>query len=197
MAVRLSTRDALLEAAQELLAAGQVHVSVATITAAAGVGVGSFYNHFESKESLFEAAARQAFIDFEAVMIEQTSGITDPAERLCARVRLFCRIGETHPRLAHIIVNAAPMSLISPTGYSPAFEADAHEAVLAGDFDATHMDLKLMTIAAGAERLVSLSVFFPPLSEERVDDFARVALQILGMDQAKARRVAKRALPRD
>lgn len=195
MPVRLSTREALLEAAQELLAAGQVHASVARITADAGVGVGSFYNYFESKESLFEAAARQAFAAFESVMMQQTSQITDPAERLSTRVRLFCRVSETNPRLARIVVNASPMSLISPTGYSPMFEADAREAVLSGDFDSTDVDLKLLTIAAGAERLVSQSVMFPPLVEERVDDFARVALQILGMDRVRAQRIAKRSLP--
>lgn len=194
MPPRPSTRDALLAAAEDLLSAGQVHVSISAITAAAGVGVGSFYNYFESKESLFALAAQQAFADFEADMMGQTSHITDPAERLCTRVRIFCRISETHPRLARIIVNAAPLSLVSRTGYSPAFEADVHQAVEAGELDGTDVPLKLLAIAAGAERLVSQSVVFPPLDAARVDDFAGVALHILGMDREKAHRLANRPL---
>lgn len=194
MAPRVSTRDALVGAAEELLAAGQDDVSVATITAAAGVGVGSFYNHFDDKDSLFEQAAQRAFATFEAELVSLTEHIASPAERLCTRVRLFCRITESHPRLARIVVNAAPHCLLSPAGYSPVFEADATAGVADGVLDGADLDLKLMAIAAGAERLVGQAVIFPPLSETRADEFAGVALQILGMPRAKARRMARRPL---
>jgi AcrR family transcriptional regulator len=194
VAARPSTRDALLDAAEELLAAGRVDASVATITAEAGVGVGSFYNHFSSKESLFTLAAQRAFAGFESVLISQTEHIANPAERLCTRVRLFCRLPDSHPRLARIVVNAAPRSLISPVGYSPAFEADALSAAAAGDLNGADLDLKLLTIAAGAERLVGQAVIFPPLSEQRADDFAAVALQVLGMSRHEAQPLAHRPL---
>ena len=74
------------------------------------------------------------------------------------------------------------------------FEADAREAVAAGTLDGADLDLKLMVIAAGSERLVGQAVVFPPLSEPRAEDFASVALQILGMPRAKARRMAHRPL---
>ena len=73
MAPRASTREALLGAAEELLAAGQDDASVAAITTTAGVGVGSFYNHFDDKDSLFELAARAG--------IREVRGRTDPADR--------------------------------------------------------------------------------------------------------------------
>ena len=50
------TRAALIGAAQRLIAEGRVNVPVLEITQAADVGMGSFYNHFDSKEQLFEAA---------------------------------------------------------------------------------------------------------------------------------------------
>lgn len=194
MAPRPSTSEALLGAAEELLAAGKDDVSVATITAAAGVGVGSFYNHFDDKNSLFELAAQRTFASFEAELVPLTGHIANPAERLCTRVRLFCRITESHPRLARIVVNAAPHCLLSPVGYSAMFEADAVAAVAEGVLDGADLDLKLLAIAAGAERLVGQAVIFPPLSEARADEFAGVALQILGMPRAKARRMARRPL---
>lgn len=194
MAPRLSTYDALLGAAEELLAAGRNDVSVAVITSSAGVGVGSFYNHFESKESLFKLAAQRAFANFEAELIPQTEHISNPADRLCTRVRLYCRIAQSHPRLARIVVNAAPHCLISADGYSPMFEEDARVAVESGDFNRDDLDLKLMTISAGAERLVGQSVMYPPLSPSRVDDFLSVALQILGVSRSDAQRMAHRPL---
>ncbi len=194
VAPRISTHDALLGAAEELLAAGQIDVSVAAITTTAGVGVGSFYNHFDDKGSLFELAAQRAFISFEAELVPLTEHIENPAERLCTRVRIYCRIPDSQPRLARIVVNAAPHCLLSPVGYSPMFEADAKAAVADGVLDGADLDLKLMAIAAGAERLVGQAVIFPPLSEARVDEFASVALQILGMPRTKARRMARRPL---
>lgn len=47
------TRAALIKAAQTFIAAGKVNVPVLEITQAADVGMGSFYNHFDSKEQLF------------------------------------------------------------------------------------------------------------------------------------------------
>ena len=50
------TRAALIRAAQTLIAEGRTNVPILEITQAADVGMGSFYNHFETKEQLFEAA---------------------------------------------------------------------------------------------------------------------------------------------
>ena len=50
------TRAALIRAAQTLIAEGRTNVPILEITQAADVGMGSFYNHFETKEQLFDAA---------------------------------------------------------------------------------------------------------------------------------------------
>ena len=52
------TRQALIDAAVRLIATGRgERASIQEITEAADVGFGSFYNHFASKEELFEAAS--------------------------------------------------------------------------------------------------------------------------------------------
>ncbi|MFB9303982.1 TetR family transcriptional regulator, partial [Kibdelosporangium philippinense] len=45
---------ALLKAAREVLAADGVHASVAAIAARAGVGIGSLYRRYRSKDELFQ-----------------------------------------------------------------------------------------------------------------------------------------------
>ena len=52
------TRAALIQAARGFIASGKTNVPVLEITQAADVGMGSFYNHFESKEGLFEDGVR-------------------------------------------------------------------------------------------------------------------------------------------
>jgi len=59
--VRPGPRQALIDAAVRLIAeGGGERASIAEITEAADIGFGSFYNHFDSKEQLFETAASMA-----------------------------------------------------------------------------------------------------------------------------------------
>lgn len=53
---RQRTRAALIQAAQGFIVAGKLNAPVLEITQAADVGMGSLYNHFDSKEELFQAA---------------------------------------------------------------------------------------------------------------------------------------------
>ena len=57
---RERTRNALIGAARKFLSEGRSAVSIQEITDAADVGFGSFYNHFQSKEQLFDEAVRSA-----------------------------------------------------------------------------------------------------------------------------------------
>ncbi|MDT0440872.1 TetR/AcrR family transcriptional regulator, partial [Streptomyces doudnae] len=74
------TRAALIAAAQSFIAAGKLNVPVLEITQAADVGMGSFYNHFDSKEELFEAALTDV-LDVHADLLDAyTKSLDDPAE---------------------------------------------------------------------------------------------------------------------
>ena len=54
------TRQALIDAAVGLIADGRGdRASIQEITEAADIGFGSFYNHFDSKEQLFETASEE------------------------------------------------------------------------------------------------------------------------------------------
>ncbi len=55
------TRQALVDAAVRLIAEGRgERASIQEITEAADIGFGSFYNHFTSKEELFQTASEEA-----------------------------------------------------------------------------------------------------------------------------------------
>ena len=52
------------------IASGKLNVPVLEITQAADVGMGSFYNHFDSKEELFEAAVADV-LDNHGALLDQ------------------------------------------------------------------------------------------------------------------------------
>ena len=68
--------------------AGKTNVPELEITQAADVGMGSVYNHFESKESLFEAAVADALDNHGALLDLLTGTSDDPAETLLGRSRI-------------------------------------------------------------------------------------------------------------
>jgi AcrR family transcriptional regulator len=72
-------------------------VPILEITQAADVGLGSFYNHFDSKEELFRAAVDDALGLFAAVLDELTANLDDPAHVFAQGFRLT---GAAAPRSA-------------------------------------------------------------------------------------------------
>src|ERR687886_544567 len=75
------TRQALVDAAVRLIADGRGdRASIQEITEAADIGFGSFYNHFESKQDLFDAAVDEAIEEHGAMLGELTRDLEDPAE---------------------------------------------------------------------------------------------------------------------
>ena len=75
------TRQALIDAAVRLIAEGRGdRASIAEITEEADIGFGSFYNHFDSKEQLFQTASEEVLERWELID-RATTGLTDPAER--------------------------------------------------------------------------------------------------------------------
>ena len=106
------TRAALIKAAQAFIAEGKVNVPVLEITQAADVGMGSFYNHFDSKEQLFDAAVAEVLDCHGALLDQLTSSIDDPAETFACSFRLTGRLFRRRPQESQILL-ANGMALLS------------------------------------------------------------------------------------
>jgi AcrR family transcriptional regulator len=85
---------------------------VLEITQAADVGMGSFYNYFDSKEQLFQAALNEIFDSFGA-MLDRLPPVDDPAEMVrpqlpvdrsmaSAPTRRSSRAAQRRNRRAHV-----------------------------------------------------------------------------------------------
>ena len=111
------TRGALIAAAREMLASRDpAEVSIQEITEAADVGFGSFYNHFDSKAELFDAALAEAMEELGQLLDDVTRDIDDPAQVFATAIRITARLPKTHPQLAKIVLRTGLPYLTTEQG---------------------------------------------------------------------------------
>ena len=135
------TQAALIRAAQTLIADGRTNVPILEITQAADVGMGS-YNHFETKEQLFEAAVEAVMDGYGQLLDNLTADIEDPAEVFACSFRLT---GSTAGSWAQPGPLGNVLRLLSAdSGLAPRARRDIAAAVEAG-FDVEDLDAVTMT----------------------------------------------------
>jgi AcrR family transcriptional regulator len=89
---RRAVRAKILSAAEALMRAGSVDdVTIAQITAAADVGHGTFYLHFQTKHEVMVAIAREHAERLTTRLDALTESIADPAEVVAVSVRYVVR----------------------------------------------------------------------------------------------------------
>ena len=98
------TRDDLLAAATRVLAEKGLHATkIADIAAAADVGVGTFYLHFDTKEVLFDALVEDAVTRLKAAVDAAREGLDDPVEESRAATRAFCRFARDNREVFKLV----------------------------------------------------------------------------------------------
>lgn len=191
------TRAALVDAGQRLLADGRGGLSVAEITTAAGVGLGSFYNHFGSKNELFAAAVTEATQVHGDRTRSLSETVQDPLEVFCIGLRLSGRWQRSYPQLARVLLNTGMAQLLAhPGGLMAHARRDLILAADAGRLVVDDIDAAL-DFAAG-----SLIALFARLdakpeadADALADTYACYVLRGLGTSGVAARRLIARALP--
>ena len=191
------TRAALIRAAQGLIAAGRLNAPVLEITQAADVGMGSFYNHFASKEELFEAAVTDVLDAHGALLDELTAGLDDPAETFASSFRLTGRLFRRRPRETRIMLANWSALLASDRGVAPRALRDIKAAAQAGRFRLDDPERALAMAGGVLLGLAHLLTNDPTRDDGRTADAAAEDLLVLfGMPTEDAHDVCTRPLPR-
>jgi AcrR family transcriptional regulator len=190
------TRGALIRAAQTLIAEGRTNVPILEITQAADVGMGSFYNHFETKEQLFEAAVEDVMDGFGQLLDRLTADIKDPAEVFACSFRLTGRLNRREPELSRVLLNNVLRLLSADSGLAPRARRDIGAAVGAGRFDVEDLDLAV-TMTAGALLALGQLLHDQPERdvEETTDRVTEDLLRMLGVPRRQAQRICSLPLP--
>jgi AcrR family transcriptional regulator len=190
------TRAALIQAAQTLIAEGRTNVPILEITQAADVGMGSFYNHFETKEQLFEAAVDVVIDAYGELLDRVTASIEDPAEVFACSFRLTGRLNRTEPELSRVLLANALRLVSLDSGLAPRARRDLAAAVEAGRFEIDDLDVAV-TMTAGA--LVALGQLLHDQPDRDVettsDRVAEDLLRMFGVPPRQAHRICTKPLP--
>jgi AcrR family transcriptional regulator len=193
---RLRTRARLIDAARRIIAerGGIDAVPIGEITEAADVAIGSFYNHFASREALFEAVVSDTLEAHGRRLDALTAEIADIAEVCAAGIRLTLRMVESDRIWGAFMVRVGI--------YIPEFESilgrrlerDLLRGIRSGRFAAADEATTLAAVAGAV-----LGVMHARLNQALPDDadclLAEQLLQLLGLPRDEAAEIARRPLP--
>ncbi len=191
------TRQALIDAAVRLIAEGRGdRASIQEITEEADIGFGSFYNHFDSKEQLFQTASAEVLEQWGQMIDRATTGITDPAELFAMGLRISGRLGWTHPDIAGFLTGAGLDALDIPVGLVPRALRDIEAGRAAGRFTVPDAEIALSAVAGGLLGLLRMCQRHPErVTEAAVDQLTEAELRLLGVPADEAARLVTSPLP--
>jgi AcrR family transcriptional regulator len=135
-----ATRRKLLRAAESLFGGSGFHgTAVGDITRAAGVGHGTFYLYFGSKEDIFRDLVRYLSHELRGTLRSAVEGLTSRAEVEEKGVRTFLKFVREHRDLYRIVLEA---EVVAPEMHRWYYErlAEGYAAGLRAAMDAGEID---------------------------------------------------------
>ncbi|MFD6398932.1 TetR/AcrR family transcriptional regulator [Nocardia sp. NPDC060249] len=190
------TRAALVAAAQVFIAQGRLNVPILEITQAADVGMGSFYNHFSSREQLLQVAVGEVLDRLGGALDELTADIDDPAHVFAQSFRLVGRVHRREPTASKVLLAEGLVYAGSDRGVAARARRDIEMGMRAGRFRVRDVELALVIVSGAALRLGQL------LHEQMnrddaaaVDQVTEDLLRMLGLGAEEAHDISRRALP--
>lgn len=194
---RAETRGALVRAARQILAEnGDTSASIQAIAERADVGFGSFYNHFESKTELFDAAVQDALEEFGQSSDEHLAGIDDPAELVATGFRLSARMADSRPELMQVLRRRGLGHIHTDNGLTRRALRDIEVGVASGRFTAVDPTVALSALGGTLLSLVELRFARPDVDgDDAAVNLAEMVLRMLGVPPDDAHEVARRPLP--
>jgi AcrR family transcriptional regulator len=187
---RARTRQKLTDAASVLIAEkGVAGLRIQEITELADVALGSFYNHFKTKEELVEAVVTDT-IDVRARgIVSRMGAIDDPAEAVSYACRRVVGIAYEDPELARLFVNLDRADALFETIVLPAALGILEAGLASGRLEVLDSHIALTVMVGGALAVVRgiLDGRYGPGAE---DVFAESTLRSLGLHGDEAHAIA-------
>lgn len=193
---RERTRNALVSAALGLLEEGRNSATIEEITRRAGVGFGSFHNHFSSREELFTEAVLVVLDRYAEVLQTATADLSDPAERFAASFRLVGRLTRQEPDLLAPLSTIGTDALLIERGLRVVALADLRDGVSSGRFADVEPETLLVAVGGTLLGLVRLLQHEPERdAESTTDQITERVLCMLGIGADEARLLVSQPLP--
>ena len=192
---RRQTRRRLIAAARGVMGRkGANAVPISAITDAAGVGKGSFYNHFESREELIEAVFEQTIAELGAEIRSLIELMDDPAERLAFAIRYAMARPLEDDDIARFLVRGDSGRGMIRRHIEPGGWQDIHRGIAEGRFRCDDVGVLSAIIAGGGEAIVRGIVDGQLDADESISGLAESVLILLGVEASEARSIANQPL---
>lgn len=171
-------------------------MSIAEITELAGVAQGSFYNHFESKDELFDTAIVVTMEAHADLLEHVTASLTDPVEVYVVGIRYTGRLAAQLPVMRALIVRTGLRLVTADFGLTPRALRDLGAARQAGRVRVDDLE-RTQAIVGGMVLGLFAYIEAHPEADAAVatDELARSVLLLLGLEPAEAEALVSRPLP--
>jgi AcrR family transcriptional regulator len=191
----MRNREALLRSTQEVLAEKGQAVTIEDIADHAQVAVSTIYKHFSDKEALISATMLWGFAEWMSEVQSLGDHLEDPLEKLVLPMRLFVRVNSTHPHHARNMVNFLEIT----TQFLPVLESGLSEHIqelarakllICDEPDVAARNLQAVLLSTVVNQVTNKKA-----KVEDADASIRVALRMVGISEAKARKLTESKIP--
>ncbi|MDD9943605.1 MAG: helix-turn-helix domain containing protein [Myxococcales bacterium] len=192
---RARTREALIEAAVRVMATKGVDAtSLRDITTAADLGLGTFYNHFKSKDDLVDVIANRTVERLGQALDRLTANMDDPAEVFAISFRHSLRSVDRDPVWGWFVVRVQRAEEVLTKHLGHRALRDVRRGVRHGRFRSVHLrpfGIAIQGILVGAMR-AKLENHAGTRDDHELTAYT---LELLGIEADEARAIARRPLP--
>lgn len=183
---RARTRRALVEAGLRLLALRPIDaVSIDEIVAEAGVGKGSFYNHFEDKAALAGAIATAIRIETERAVADANAEVGDPARRVARAICVYLRRAVAAPRQA-AVMSRTPISSETTSPLNRGVLDDVSAGLLQGRFKIPTAEAGVLLVLGVAHVALARILEDPSTAVSLAQQLCGLLLRGLGLPASEA-----------
>jgi AcrR family transcriptional regulator len=191
----MRNRMALLRSTQEVLAIKGQAVTIEDIAEHAEIAVSTVYKHFSDKDALISATMMWGFAEWLTAVQSIVDQSDDPLEKLVIPMRLFARVKYTHPNHAQNMVNFFGLLAEFVPHLQSELSDHIRELNKAKLLNCEEPDVAARNMQAILSFAAINQVTNPSAKAKDADDSVRIALSMLGISEAKARKLTESKLP--
>ena len=193
---RQKTRHALLAAARQLVfERGHDRIAIQDITERADVGLGTFYNYFESKPAIFEAVLDDIQADFMTALNEVRRPLKDPALIVSHTLRFCLQQGQDNDDWNSFLTYSGLTGDYMLRQDEQQAREDLTRGIRAGRFKIADVDFARGLIS-GMLRHVTGEIALGRLNRGAIEKTTEYILRMLGLPDLVARALVQTPLPR-
>lgn len=192
---RERTRDSLLKAMQVVvMEKGYEKTNINDVTESADVGLGTFYNYFESKAEIMAGVVDLMLRYYHITVDEVTGSLEDSAERFAASIRYTLQTLTDNEGFGRLIVECSVPFELYAGNIRERAEADMQAGIDDGRFHVNDLQITLNMIA-GSILYSGADLYFGKMPQGAISRIIESLLVLVGIDQNEAQAISLKEFP--